>query len=256
MISLPEVFVQIPLAHRGLHARAAGRIENSPAAVQAAAEAGYGVEVDVQLTADDEAVVFHDAELDRLTDATGPVRHRTLAELERIPLKDSTEGPRSLSHVLSILRGRVPALIELKDQSGAFGPEAETLAAAVAAAITGYSGPVAVMSFNPHTVQHLARLAPTVPRGLTTMDFSGTEGLSPEHAEILTNIDTFGAVGASFISHDRRSLDLPSVIRLRDRGIPVLTWTVRSPKDAQEAAHRADNITFEGFVPRLPQGQG
>lgn len=249
---LPRAFVTRPLAHRGLHDPTTARIENSRAAIEAAMQAGYGIEIDVQLTADGAALVFHDAELDRLTGETGPVRARSLAALQAIRLRGAADGPPELSEVMAHLGGRVPLLIELKDQSGSLGPESEALAAAVAGAIGAATDNIAVMSFNPHTVQHLARLLPSVPRGLTTMDFRTENTLSPEQQLRLNAIATFDAVGASFISHDRRSLDMDAVTRLRHRGVPVLTWTITSPAEAREALQAADNITFEGFLPPRP----
>jgi glycerophosphoryl diester phosphodiesterase len=70
---LPAAFLGAPIAHRGLHDRTAGVIENSPAAFAAAIAAGYGIEMDIQRSADVEAMVFHDHELPRLTGAPGLV---------------------------------------------------------------------------------------------------------------------------------------------------------------------------------------
>lgn len=247
---LPDVFLRVPLAHRGLHDRRAGRIENSLAAARAAIDAGYGIELDVQLSSDGVAMVFHDSDLGRLTAQTGPVAGRSEAELSTIALAGGQgDCIPSLNAVLQVVSGRVPVLIELKDQSGCFGPEPETLAAAVATAVAGYGGPLAAMSFNPHSVAHLARLAPDLPRGLTTQRFRAGRRIGRAQAASLTAMETFDAVGACFISHDRRSLKSPPVLALRARNVPVLTWTITSP--AQEAAARriAQNITFEGYVP-------
>jgi len=250
--ALPNAFLRLPLAHRGLHDAVRGRIENSRDAVAAACAAGYGIEIDVQLTADGAALVFHDTELDRLTTKSGPVRARSLAELQALPLRGGQDGPPELSEVAAFVAGRVPLLVELKDQSGTFGPESEALAAAVAGALEGRTDNVAVMSFNPHTVQHLARLLPHVPRGLTTMDFSHKKGLDAAQRAALNEIATFEAVGAAFVSHDHCSLHMSALDRLRARAVPILTWTIRSPAEAAEALKHADNITFEGFEPPRP----
>jgi glycerophosphoryl diester phosphodiesterase len=254
--ALPAAFLRRPLAHRGLHDRSEGRVENSRAAVTSAIAAGYGIEIDVQLTADDTALVFHDDTLDRLTGASGPVRAQPLCDLQRLPLRDSSEAPPTLAEIVELVAGRAALLVELKDQSGHLGPEPDTLAAAVVRAIAGYKGPIALMSFNPHIVQHLARLAPETPRGLTTMDFSDVDGLESAQRRHLNAIDTFDAVGASFVSHDRCSLDAAALVPLRARGCPVLTWTIRSPDEARAAAALSDNITFEGFRPPVAVPQG
>ena len=256
MTALHPDFLRLPLAHRGLHDRDAGRIENSRAAVSAATEAGYGIEIDVQLTADNVAVVFHDAYLDRLTGETGSVRARTLTQLQQVPLTGTTEVIPSLTEVLSLVDGQTPLLVELKDQSGGLGPEPDTLAAAVASAIEGYSGPLALMSYNPHIVQHLSRLVPDTPRGLTTEDFTDAPGLTAEQKRHLNEIDTFDAVGAMFVSHDFEHLESPALARLRARGVPILTWTIRSAEEARATRLLSDNITFEDFYPPVPLPEG
>ncbi|GAB1361872.1 hypothetical protein MASR1M32_11080 [Rhodobacter sp.] len=108
-------------------------------------------------------MVFHDEDLDRLTDQTGPVAARTAADLRQIRLKDSTDRIPTLAEVLALIAGRVPLLIELKDQTLVMGPTDGRLEAATAAALQGYRGEVALMSFNPSCIHHLARLAPDLP---------------------------------------------------------------------------------------------
>ena len=114
---LPADLLRRPIAHRALHDRSAGRPENSPAAIRAAVEAGYAIEIDVQGTSDGQAVVFHDEWMERLTEATGFVKDYTAAELGRITLRHSTDTIPTLPQVLAIVAGRVPLLIEIKDQT-------------------------------------------------------------------------------------------------------------------------------------------
>ena len=250
IVPLPSAFLTHPLAHRGLHDQSDGRPENSAAAVQAAIEKGYGIEIDVQLTADGQAVVFHDYALDRLTQARGPVRRRTLKEMGTIRLIGGTEGPPSLGEVLGQVAGRVPLLVEIKDQDGALGENVGPLESAVADAVAGYQGPLAVMSFNPHSVAALQTLAPEVPRGLVTCAFLPDEWPVPgDRLEALADIPDFARVGASFISHDVNDLHRPRVARLKAEGAAVLTWTVRSREAEALARQVAENITFEGYLP-------
>ncbi len=250
MIPLHPDFLRLPIAHRALHDRAAGRVENSRAAVQAAVDAGYGIEIDLQLSSDDQAMVFHDDTLERLTQATGPVSARSAAELGGLLLKDADDGIPTLSQVLAIVAGRVPLLIEIKDQSRMMSETNGRLEAAMVAALTTYDGPVAVMSFNPHAVAHVARLAPHLPVGLTTCSFDPADWKIPEDiSDRLRDIPDAEALGVSFLSHHWRDLSRPRVQALRDAGLALLTWTIRSPEE--EAAARADgaqNITFEGYA--------
>jgi glycerophosphoryl diester phosphodiesterase len=249
---LPQAFLDVPLAHRALHDRDDGRPENSLTAVRAAVAAGYGIEIDVQLTADDHAVVFHDYGLDRLTQAFGPVRQRTLSDMASIPLTGGRAGAPGLSEILGEVAGKVPLLIELKDQDGALGDDVGLLEAAVAKAIQGYDGPVAVMSFNPHSTLAMQTLAPDVPRGLVTCDFTPADWpVAEDRLQHLANIPDYARVDATFISHDVRDLDRPRVAQLKAEGAAILCWTVRSPKAEAEARKVAQNVTFEGYLPSI-----
>jgi glycerophosphoryl diester phosphodiesterase len=251
---LPPDLLRLPVAHRALHDRARGRPENSLAAVRAAVAAGYAIEIDLQPSADGVAMVFHDETLDRLTTETGPVNARSAAALQAIGLRDASEGIPTLAQVLAAVAGRVPLLIEIKDQSGTMGPTDGRLESATAAALAGYPGPVAVMSFNPSAVAHMQRLAPQIPRGLTTYAFPAEDfppGAGPElqaHRAALAAIADFDAVGASFISHHWRDLNRPRVAQIAAQGWPVLCWTIRAPEQEAEARRIARNITFEGYA--------
>ena len=252
---LPADFLTRPLAHRALHGP--GRPENSTAAVMAAVAAGYGLEIDIQGSADGAAMVFHDATLDRMTDATGRVRARTAAELGAIALKGGDgAGIPTLAEVLALVAGRVPLLIEIKDQTRGQGGGDDALERAAAAALAGYDGPVAVMSFSPLPIAAMARLAPAVPRGLVTYpfpldEFPEARGQPEAEARLrdLAAIAHFDAVGASFISHDHRDLDRPRVAELKGQGVPVLCWTIRSAQEEERARRIADNVTFENYLP-------
>ncbi len=254
MTTLPEVFIRVPLAHRALHDRGAGRPENSRAAMRAAITAGYGIELDVQLSEDGQAMVFHDYDLQRLTGEVGPVRQRNAAALGQITLKGGDEGIPTLVEVLSLVANQVPLLIEIKDQDGALGPDVGPLERATVDALQGYAGPVTLMSFNPHSVAECARLAPEVPRGLTTCDFAPKDWkLVPGPVlDRLRSIPDYDRVGASFISHQFNDLTRSRVAGIKAAGGAVLCWTIRSATDEAEARRIADNITFEGYLAALP----
>lgn len=251
---LPRAFLELPIAHRALHDAARGRPENSRAAVRAAMAAGHGIEIDLQISSDGHALVFHDPGLLRMTGQDRPVNQLTAAEAGAVPLRDGDgEGIPTLVEVLAIIAGAVPLLIEIKDQDGRLGPRIGRLEAAVAAALSGYAGPVAVMSFNPNSVAHMRQVAPGLPRGLVTSGFDDDEwDLGESERAHLRGIRDFDRVGAGFISHDSDDLDNPRVAELRAAGVPVLCWTVRSEAAARAARRYADNITYEGFGATLP----
>lgn len=251
-MALDPAFLARPLAHRGLHDRKAGRVENSRAAVRAAVEAGYGIEIDVQRSADGAAVVFHDDDLKRLTGRVGRVRDLSAAELGAIPLTGGGETIPTLPEILEIVGGKAPLLIEIKDQSGHMGPEGVgPLEDAVAAALKGYAGPVAAMSFNPFSVFHLRDHAPDLARGLVSYDYNHPDEafISAERRKHLADVKDFDEARADFISYGAKSFPRPAVSALRRKGIPILCWTIRSYDEIAFSSLHADQITFEGFKP-------
>ncbi len=248
---LPEAFLQAPIAHRGLHHRGSGVVENSRASVRAAVLAGYGIEIDVQRSGNGVAMVFHDPTLKRLTGQAGRVDALDAAALGSINLRDGGETIPTLREILALVAGRAPLLVELKDPDDALAETDGVLEADVAESLADYDGPVALMSFNPHVVAHLARMAPDRPRGLTTCDFVGPSWPLPDYRRAeLAGMADYDRVGAAFVSHNHRELDNPALADLRARGAPVLCWTVRTPREEEAARTRADNVTFEGYRPR------
>jgi len=251
---LPASFSRVPFAHRALHDVSRGRPENSRAAIRAAIAAGYGIEIDIQLSRDGAAMVFHDYDLERLTGAPGTVRLHDAQTLKATALRGADEGIPDLAEVLALVAGRVPVLIELKDQDGAMGTHGgDALERATAQAVQGYAGDVAVMSFNPHMVARLQSLCPDVPRGITTSAYRTGEWPLPQAVcDRLRDIPDFDRVGASFISHEVDDLDRPRVADLRAAGAVICCWTVRSAAQEARARHVAHNITFEGYAAELP----
>jgi glycerophosphoryl diester phosphodiesterase len=254
MNPLPAAFLTTPIAHRAFHNRAAGRPENSRGAIRAAIEAGYGIEIDVQLSADGQAMVFHDYDLGRLTNQSGPVRTRTEAELSAIHLKDAPDGIPTLPEVLSIIDGKVPLLIEIKDQDGAMGPDVGPLEQATADALRHYRGPVAIMSFNPHAVAAFHAAAPELPVGLTTSAYDPADWapLPKRVCDRLRDIPDYDRCHAGFISHEASDLNRPRVAELKTLGATILCWTINSQAAEDEARKIADNVTFEGYSAATP----
>ena len=235
--------LRAPVAHRGLWG--AGRPENSLAAAHAAAAAGYGIEADLQISSDGRAMVFHDDRLGRVTPERGPVSERSAAELVAVPLNGSDETIPTLEALLEAVAGRVPLLLEVKDQDGALGPGVGALEAATAQAVARYDGPVAWMSFNPHSVAALPR---DRPRGLVACAYARDEwpDLPDDRRAALRELS--GLDGADFLSHDLRDL---ARVAPRIGRRPLLAWTVGSPEAEGQARRHATQITFEGYLPAL-----
>lgn len=250
-ISLPDAFLKSPIAHRALHDEGQGRAENNFAAIEAAIAGGFGIEIDIQHSKDGQAMVFHDYHLDRLTDATGPFAQFSSSDLGQVRFRSGEVGVPTLAAVLDHVAGRAPLLIEIKDQDGVMGPKVGPLEREVARLLQSYAGAVAVMSFNPHAVAIMAKAAPSVPRGLTTCGYPSQDWplLKEETRAALREISDYDRVGASFVSHQWTDLASQRIQDLKDVGAHILCWTIRSGREAADAARYAENITFEGYVP-------
>ena len=251
MTALPACFLTRPIAHRGLHDTSDARPENSVAAFRAAIAAGYAIELDVQMSLDGAAMVFHDYHLSRLTGQNGPVAQRPASDLSRIQLSGSQDTITDLEQVLGLIAGQVPLLVEIKDQDGNMEHNVGVLEAAVAQALRSYRGPVAVMSFNPYSVTAFGEIRSDIPLGLVTDSFEPEDWptLNAERREHLAQILDFGTSGAGFISHNQAKLEDLPVSALKAQEVPVLCWTVRSRDEDHRARRIADNVTFEGYLP-------
>jgi glycerophosphoryl diester phosphodiesterase len=229
-VSLQGRLLGAPIAHRGLW-RAPARPENSLAAFEAASAAGYGIELDVRLTADGEAVVFHDETLDRMTFQSGLVEEYPVDELTRLTLLGSDQSIPTLEQALTVIGTRALVLIELKTPPGQEGP----LEARVAELLAAHPGPAGVLSFNAGALAWMADHAPGLARGL--------------NADTATAFETMDRARPYFLSV---SVDLAAHPRLQDwrnNGRAAICWTVRKAADWDRYAALADNLVFEGFIP-------
>ncbi|MEO1047615.1 MAG: glycerophosphodiester phosphodiesterase family protein [Pseudomonadota bacterium] len=232
----PDWLTRMTYAHRGLHSP--GVPENSLAAAQAAIESGFGIECDVQRSRDDHPMVFHDWELERLTNGTGETEDYLADELEGLSLLGTSETPLRLQRFLEAVEGRVPLLIEIKSQPG-YDVEWTTLY--VARLLDSYSGPAAVMSFDPRVSRWLAKNSPNICRGLV-----GTDSLMNGFEHVWHDPDSLDLAQPDFLAVDRRDLGRPEASEWRAAGKPLLSWTIRTKEDSQAASVLADALIAEG----------
>lgn len=238
-----------PIAHRGLHDAARGIIENTAAAVTAAIAGGYGIEVDLQLSADGEAMVHHDAELGRLTDGEGRLDQRSSTELKRVRFRGSDERMLTLGDLCDLVGGRATLLPELKSRFD----NDPRLPSRVASVLAGYGGPVAPMSFDPLQLKVLRHKAPRLPRGIVAAKYRPHpywDQMPPWLRYAMGSL--LPALGArpQFVAYAIG--DLPAAAPLFARHVlcvPLLTWVVRTPSERQRAARWADQMIFEDFGP-------
>lgn len=235
-----------PVAHRGLHDAAAGLIENTPSAFRAAITANYAIECDLQITADGEAMVYHDDALGRLTEGTDKLVDLKSAALKRVSFKATTDRMLSLSELCELVAGRVTIFLELKSR---FDGDLR-LAERAAKVLDGYHGRVALMSFDPEPLVRLKNVAPALPRGLVAQrrDHTNNDEKEPAHRSRYAKLVL--ATRLQFLAY--RVKDLPSALPYVMHNVlrlPLLTWTVRTPEDRTRAERWADQMIFEGFRP-------
>ncbi len=237
-----------PVAHRGLH-DGVTVIENTASAFRAAIDGGYAIETDVQLTADGEAMVHHDFALGRLTLGSRQLAAMTAAGLKEVPFKATTDRMMTLGELCDLVAGRVPLVIELKSRFD----DDMTLAARAAEVLQRYTGPAALMSFDPKPIAVLREIAPDLPRGIVAKRHYADEEwehLTTSEKDSLALLLHAPRTRPHFVAYHVK--DLPSPGPWIARNIfrrPLLTWTVRTEDDRQRAKRWASQMIFEGFRP-------
>ncbi|MTI44206.1 glycerophosphoryl diester phosphodiesterase [Roseibium hamelinense] len=240
-----------PIAHRGYHDADNGIIENTPSAISAAVEHGFGIEVDVQETADGEALVFHDYTLDRLADGTGKVIDTPAAALTRMNMRTGTDSLWLLSDLFDLVDGRVPLVIEIKSlmTRGA----QQDFVKHVVDQVAAYRGPACIKSFDADMLSIARGHNPAVLRGVVAdgaHNKADYRRFTRMDRFILRNMLHTPRTRPHFISYGINDLPAlgPSFWR-KAFGIPIMTWTVRTADQRDRATRYADQIVFEGFDP-------
>ena len=237
-----------PIAHRGLHDAASGVIENTASAFSAAIAGNYGIECDLQISADGEAMVHHDFNLGRLTDGNTSLAALSAAEIKVAPFKATSDRVMTLGELCDLVSGRVVLAVEIKSR---FDGD-RRLVQRAADILSAYTGPAAAMSFDPGAIEALRSLAPQVIRGIVAerhYDHPEWAALTAAQKWRLAFLTHAGESRPQFVAYAVRDLPgvAPGVAKMFR--IPVLTWTVRSAADRERAARYADQMIFEGFRP-------
>lgn len=247
----PDWLTARPVAHRGLHDAARGIIENTSSAVAAAISHNFAIEVDLQLSADGEAMVHHDDTLGRLTEGDLPLRAMNAADLRRVRFHATSDAMMTLGDLCDLVAGRVTMVLELKSH---FDNDLN-LVRRVAEVLASYAGPAAAMSFDPRQVMALRDHAPQIPRGIVAQrryDDGEWLALPPSTRATMTGLRHALQTRPHFVAYWIR--DLPALAPWLARnvfGCPLLTWTVRTPDQEARARRWADQMIFEGFIPNV-----
>jgi glycerophosphoryl diester phosphodiesterase len=238
-----------PIAHRGWHDKARGRVENTAPAFRAAIDMGYGIECDLQGAEDGTPMVFHDLTLDRLVAASGPIAAFPLRALARLRYKGQDERILAFAQLLDLVGGRVPLLVEVKRN----GAPVRSFLESIARQASAYRGPIALMSFDRRTIAALGEVAPKVPRGAVIGGRQLISGLWAAHSRTRTSpaASRLFASAPDGIAFYAVQINLVAVARAwmsrSAQDLPLFTWTVRTPRQRARAARYADAPIFEGY---------
>jgi glycerophosphoryl diester phosphodiesterase len=256
-LNAPHWLIARPIAHRGLHDVRRGVVENTLAAAEGAIAQHMAIECDVQASADGEAIVFHDATLDRLTQSSGALSQMPTREIRNARFRSSEERIPTFRQLLDRVAGRTPVICEIKSRfDGDF-----RLAKTVAQHAAAYGGPLALESFDPAIIAHFRQSAnppgppnQPCPLGIVAQGHYDDEDWSALSADQKTNVANFlhyFETRPDFLSYCVD--DLPNAIPFLIRTLtttPVIVWTVRTQSQQRLAAQWADQIVFEGDLGR------
>ena len=226
-----------PIAHRGLWGN--GIVENSLSAYKNAADNGYPIEIDLYSSSDGVLFSFHDQTLNRMTGKEGLIFEKTASELLSLKLIGCNETIPTFDKILEIVDGKVPLLIELKDQPNKFYVDK------VVERLKSYKGEFAIQSFNPLYIKRVKKLAPLFLRGILGTK-THSKGLPFIKRKIVSNMLLNFLIKPDFISYSFEDLPLKNC---KTKNLPVITWTITSQDIADKVKPLAKNIIFEHFIP-------
>ena len=240
-----DKFKNVRYAHRGFHSESIA--ENSLSAFSAAVEAGYGIELDVRLSSDGELMVFHDDTLDRMTEELGRVDARTAEELKAIKLRGSNDTIPTFREVLELVNGRVPLLVEIKEDAGKYGVTEKTVEI-----LKEYTGPFIVESFNPLALGRVKELAPEFMRGFLSQNFY-RDAKRRNFTYFLLQHMLFDFVARpDFIAYRHNDFNMPILkfIKKHHKKTPLIAWTVESIEDDDAAIKNGfSGVIFQYYNP-------
>lgn len=239
------------IAHRGIHNHDTGIYENTMPAFALAIAGGYAIELDVTMTKDHRLVVYHDKKLKRLLGLDKYLSEMNYDALARLKFPHSDEGIPLFEDVLGMVNGKVPLLIEIKNEG-----EAGAMESMIYDVLKSYGGTYAIQSFNPYTVAWFRNNAPHVLRGQLSgsfavsddeVEFAGTTRLPGYQKYLLSNLLLNFISRPNFIAYEIKNTDMAKLESLKKLGVPILGWTIKSAEDYQETKHVFDNFIVESF---------
>ena len=233
-----------PIANRGLFDNVEVP-ENSLSAFKNAIENGYSIELDVRMISDGKIIVFHDDKLCRMTGADGYTDNCTYPQIEHLRLLNSEDKIPTLEEVLNVVNGRVPLLIEIKNDG-----KVGTFEKKVYEMLKKYNGEYAIQSFNPFSVEWFKNNAPEITRGLLSGGFKNSH-LGFFARRKLKTLALASVCKPHFINYDISYLPNRFVNKKGIKELPLLAYTIKSTEQYHKALKYCDNVIFDSFIPTI-----
>ena len=246
MINKPDVSVLkgVHYAHRGLHDNHSDAPENSMKAFKKAVDAGYGIEMDIQLTKDKIPVVFHDETLNRMCGVKGKVWEFTFEELQKLTLAESEERIPKFEDVLALVGGKVPLIVEYKLDV----PSIEVCEIADPM-LQAYNGIYCIESFHPFAVKWYREHRPEVIRGQLSQDFSKQEKYKGKFIYwLLSNLLTNVLTRPDFIAYNHKDADMFSRKVCSLMGALPVAYTIKSQEEYEKVKDQFELFIFDSFI--------
>lgn len=230
------------VAHRGLFDNEGGVPENSLPAFMQAAEGGFTIETDVQMSKDGVLVVFHDDNLKRMTGADVNLIDLTFDELRKLRLLNTDCQIPTFAEFLQAANG-ANLLVEIKTHEHIGEMEQK-----IYEALQNYEGHYCVQSFNPFIIRWFRKNAPEVVRGTLSCSFEMAPW-SRHKKHLLADLKLCRWNGSQFISYDAETIENNKAVKRFGKKIPILCWTIKSQRQYEALRHCFDNMIFDGFIP-------
>ncbi len=236
-------FIKVHYAHRGLFDNEGGTPENSIAAFKVAVSAGYGIELDVQLSKDGIPVVFHDASLERMCGVKGMVWNYSLAELKQMKLAGSDETIPTFDEALKVINGQVPIIVEYKLD------KVQTRVCQLGdRLLSEYDGAYCIECFHPNALIWYRKHRPEVMRGQLSMDFVKDKNYNGAKYGMLAYLLTNVAARPDFIAYRHSDAGNLSRRLCRRMGALSAAWTIKNEAEYEAVKDSFDIFIFDSFI--------
>lgn len=226
------------IAHRGLHKN---KIipENSMLAFKAAIEKNYAIEFDINITNDNQIVVFHDDNLNRLCNKKQNIEDVSYDFLKDLNLYESNEKIPLLKELLNEVAGKIPLIIEIKKHKNI-----GLLENILLEMLKEYKGEYFICSFEKDILLWLEKNKPKEIRGLIFESLP----IKFKKYEKIAFLYKYFKSKADFISLEDKLIDSSIYDFCKKKELDIVVWTIKDKKSFQNIDKKVSAVIFENFI--------